>query len=190
MLACMCTWRHYHRQNVRQLLLLAVCFSCCEGRRGGQSTQHACAVNMLMERGGLCATIQPISNHIGVDLVSCCFVSVPTDVLFNSNRILHALRIAMQIIAKVGVFAKCMFCLSASWGGRREHENNTEQLLRNSILALPMPLSPDAAIAQLAARRSHNPKVVSSILTGRNSNNFLHSRAYTSLLLQFRRCET
>ena len=157
MLACMCTWRHYHRQNVRQLLLLAVCFSCCEGRRGGQSTQHACAVNMLMERGGLCATIQPISNHIGVDLVSCCFVSVPTDVLFNSNRILHALRIAMQIIAKVGVFAKCMFCLSASWGGRREHENNTEQLLRNSILASPMPLSPDAVIAQLAARRSHIP---------------------------------
>ena len=93
------------------------------------ATQHACAVNMLMERGGLCATIQPISNHIGVDLVSCCFVSVPTDVLLNSNRILHALRIAMQIIAKVGVFAKCMFCLSASWGGRREHENNTEQLL-------------------------------------------------------------
>ena len=59
--------------------------------------------------------------------------------------------------AKAGVFAKCMFCLSASWGGRREHENNTEQLLRNSILASPMPLSPDAVIAQLAARRSHIP---------------------------------
>ena len=73
------------------------------------------------------------------------------------------------------------------WGGSSSSTNTTDRYIPNRQLLGNIGhicVIDQAAIAQLVARRSHNPKVVSSILTGRTMQASLPAAALSIALAQ------
>ena len=73
------------------------------------------------------------------------------------------------------------------WGGSSSSTNTTDRYIPNRQLwgnIGHICVIDQAAIAQLVARRSHNPKVVSSILTGRTMQASLPATALSIALAQ------